>query len=223
MNLARQIRLVLGVARSTPVAIETQTDASALPSMAWLGFPDLVSRTFFLSVPATEAWQRHAVLAFPDRCCVCMAPASRRLAPVEPKGLWGRLHPGPLSACIPHCAPHAAEAVARLLVHVGGWSPETSYANLIGFNRAFLEETAAANRVGDTFPPWRAFPGAPAGSATFRQGNGEHWRREAWHPFWTNLDDLARRDYLDRWSAPQDWRTGPPDLRSGACGAIDRK
>jgi hypothetical protein len=38
-----------------------------------------------------------------------------------------------------------------------------------------------------------------------RYGN---WWREAWNLFWTNLDDLARRDYLERWSTPPDWRTG---------------
>lgn len=206
MDLARQIELVLAVTRSAPVGAGADLRDDVVSSLAALGFPGLSSATIFLTSAGVELIERESAVLFPARCCVCGAPATQHLAPALPARLFGRLRPGPLSACVPHCDVHATGRAARLLVTRGGWSRETTYVNVIGFDRDFLDETAQLNRRGDAFPPWRAFPDVAPESSAWRQGNAEHWWDRGWRPFWAALSAGERDGYLTRWSAPAEWR-----------------
>jgi hypothetical protein len=62
-------------------------------------------------------------------------------------------------------------------------------------------------------PPWITFADnfdvidlGPMWSG-WRQGRGEGWIKTIWYPFWCALEADLRRDYLDKWDAPELWRT----------------
>jgi hypothetical protein len=205
-----EIELVLGAKRSRRVDVAVDSADAPVTSMAAFGFPALHATTMFLAVDAVTSLEGRGEIEFPPTCCVCEAPVARRLPTCSFGGLvarWLRApRPGPLAACVPHCAAHADGRCARLLVRRQGWSLETTALSFVGWNDRFLSEVVAINRRGEAFSPWRAFPAMSAESSGWRQGNGEHWWRQCWEPFWRGLDRAAALDYLDRWHAPDEWR-----------------
>ncbi len=54
-------------------------------------------------------------------------------------------------------------------------------------------------------PPWIAYPGYPPGDFFWRDA-GDAYYGYAWDPFWQQLNDQEKTEYLDRWDAPEEWR-----------------
>ncbi len=62
------------------------------------------------------------------------------------------------------------------------------------------------NRGEEIIPPWIAFPDSEPWWGGWRQGNAEGWLILVWLPFWRNLDNKAKADYVEKWDASADWR-----------------
>jgi hypothetical protein len=54
-------------------------------------------------------------------------------------------------------------------------------------------------------PPWVFAPNTEPWSGEWKQGGGEYWIHEFWNPFWSNLDNKQKRNYLEKWNPPEDW------------------
>jgi hypothetical protein len=54
-------------------------------------------------------------------------------------------------------------------------------------------------------PPWIFAPNTEPWSGEWRQGSGEYWMDEFWHPFWKKLSNDAKKIYLEKWLPPENW------------------
>jgi hypothetical protein len=54
-------------------------------------------------------------------------------------------------------------------------------------------------------PPWVFAPNTEPWAAEWKQGGGEHWIDEYWHPFWKKLTDDQKRDYFEKCQPPENW------------------
>ena len=54
-------------------------------------------------------------------------------------------------------------------------------------------------------PPWVFAPNTEPWSGEWKQGGGEYWIHEFWHPFWRNLTNEERRVYFEKWQPPENW------------------
>jgi hypothetical protein len=194
--LRRQIRKVFGFQEDLESAVVAEVP----------GYPALARRSFFLSAPALDQWEREGTIRFPDECCVCSEPAVNDLPTKEASGFLGRWKRTSTALRVPHCSEHGREKEARLLVQVTPWGAGAHQVTLTGLNPRFLEETAALNSEGDVVPPWKAFPEYGPESGGWRQSSGEIWMNEVWSPFWSALPKEVREEYLARWQASAEWR-----------------
>lgn len=205
MGLQRHIRRVFNLKRTrspSPEHLRPESEGT----LAYLGYPALRQVDFFLGLPALERWRAERTLTFPPGCCVCLEEASQ-YRPAYAKPAWlGLRGKERILERVPHCEPHGSEEEARLIAVVDCWGAVVCRVSLIGLNGAFLAETAKHNQVGEVPPPWQAFPEYGPASSGWRQGNGEYWMGQVWRPFWTSLPETGRAQYLNRWSAPADWR-----------------
>lgn len=62
------------------------------------------------------------------------------------------------------------------------------------------------NRGEEIVPPWIAYPESDPWWGGWRQGNSEGWLVLVWLPFWHNITDEARVNYIEKWNASADWR-----------------
>lgn len=59
----------------------------------------------------------------------------------------------------------------------------------------------------EIIPPWHRYPRTEPTWAGWRQGRSEYWLLEVWFPFWRDMSDIQRADYLHRWPPPNElWR-----------------
>ena len=163
--------------------------------------PRLSVISFVPSAAAGRRWLTTRVIAFPERCVACGAPAEafarrarRRLFRADELELER----------IPHCRHHAVlgPLVMFWTLRLG----EDHYWTIVAPDAGVLGELLAVDALQDLLPPWCAFPQTEPWSGAWRQGHGEHWRNVGWSPFWRGLDDAERRDYLQRWRGSPDWR-----------------
>lgn len=54
-------------------------------------------------------------------------------------------------------------------------------------------------------PPWIAFPDTLPGDIFWRQ-EGESWALHVWLPFWSQLTEDERENFLNKHNAPEKWR-----------------
>ncbi|MET0384502.1 MAG: hypothetical protein ABW321_01020, partial [Polyangiales bacterium] len=172
--IVRGIQKILGVPRLAPAsrAAPRKDLAPSESTLAWLGFPQVTGTTFYPSAAAGERLRAEQSLVFPSMCCVCGAPPSVMLAPVQLRGWFERMVPGPLVACIPHCAAHAERGHASLLVRLHPVNEPAWHVSLIGFHTEFLRQTYTLNVQGEPWPPWVVFPMILPEGGGWRQGDG---------------------------------------------------
>jgi hypothetical protein len=60
-------------------------------------------------------------------------------------------------------------------------------------------------------PPWIQFPNYSPADPFWRMGAYE-WYQYQWRPYWNSLSDDEKKDYLNRWQAPEEWRNFCPDI-----------
>jgi hypothetical protein len=174
-------------------------------SLALFGYGELQNVSFFLTTDGLRLWRNDGGIEFPDACCVCQRSPSIWLSSKETDG---KFHDGrrPVRLTrVPHCSEHGSARFAKLLFDAGSLSANVVWVALVGQNANFLRDTLARNRHGDVPPPWIAFPDQNSYSGYWRQ-SGEPWITTVFFPFWAGLDSNARFEYLERWSAPADWR-----------------
>ncbi|HTS25874.1 MAG TPA: hypothetical protein VMH81_08360 [Bryobacteraceae bacterium] len=174
-------------------------------SLDIFGYAELHRFAFYLTVDGLSRWMRESKIRFPAACCVCAREPSVWLAS-EP--VQGSFPEGPREiqvAGIPHCPEHGSSGHARLLVEGGGMSDRVVWLSLTGTDPRFLTETRDLNQDGEVPPPWVAFPGQDSTSGFWKQ-SGEPWMATVFRPFWRALDSAGKTRYLQKWSAPQEWR-----------------
>jgi len=204
MRLARHIRRVFGLKKTLRLSPENLLPENE-GTLAYLGYPSLHQVEFFLGLQPLERWRAERTLSFPPGCCVCLKESTRFLPACASRGWLGLRGRERLLEGVPHCERHGSGDEAQLLATVDCWSAMVCRISLIGLNGEFLAEVANLNAAGDVPPPWRAFPEYSPFSSGWRQGNGEYWMGQVWHPFWTGLSQAERADYLERWAAPAEW------------------
>lgn len=205
MNVQKQIREVLRVPRGPRAGSWDRT--ADIWDWEAVGFRGVFSATLFLTLDGHRRWTAEATLPFPTECCRCLQPATALLDFRPFLGLplirvqSDRVH----VRGIPHCARHTGPqplAFASVTEEPGRYA----YALVVATHRPFLEACLTRNR-GDGEPPapWLAFPSStPFGG--FNQGTNEYWMRGSWGPFWASLSPEDRLEYLNRNSAPPQWR-----------------
>lgn len=206
MNLDRQIHRVFGLEKSSGFRLKPPP-AEEETTLAHVGYPLLRQVDWFLPVPKFERWRADHTISFPAACCVCSRKPEHDLSSyIYPRWL-GTLRRKEILTRVPHCGNHGRGDEAQLLALVTSWSEWVCQVALIGLNEHFLSETRELNQRGDMPPPWRAFPGYEPDSSGWRQGNGEFWLLRAWSPFWAQLSELERQQYILRWDASSGWRS----------------
>jgi len=59
----------------------------------------------------------------------------------------------------------------------------------------------------EIIPPWQKYLRTDPTWAGWRQGTSEYWLLEVRFPFWRDISDIERADYLRRWPPPDElWR-----------------
>ena len=81
--------------------------------------------------------------------------------------------------------------------------------------RWFIEQKRKCEAGEEVEPPWVTFPNAQPGG--WNQGYQEVWKSDVWIPFWNNLSNEERREYLERWHPSEDWYES---LVSGERGSL---
>ena len=105
-------------------------------------------------------------------------------------------------ALIGLCQNHVNESVEfSLNKSCGGWAIGGL---VVATSERLLEHFLQSCISDDQLPPWVVFTGSEP-YLRWNQGVNEHWRAEAWIPFWRSLESSSRKEYLTRWGAPQDW------------------
>ena len=165
---------------------------------------------FFPHAAAVTHLEREHTLLCPDYCCVCDEPAQTYLPLGRARRfLWRfRAAPSEVPMNVPHCKLHAANRkYAQLAAYYTLWGNLADGAFIIGFfgGLRFLQDTYKMNTAGEPLPLWVPFPNnQPYGG--WNQGAQQEYRNKTWNPFWEQLPDQDRLDYLTRWNATDDWR-----------------
>jgi hypothetical protein len=204
MNYARQIKRTLGLKKVPGFGI-----GRILPtednSLTHLGYPTLTQVSLFLTDIGLKKWQTEKTIYFPNQCCACSEPSQQFLAAYDYNFLGFRNQTSTMEG-IPHCHGHSEDNQAKLLVTVSAWNEATTMIAMVGMNKEFLIATLKLNQVGEVFPPWQAFPGYDSFSGGWRQGNGEYWMLNVWLPYWKQLSEAEKNNYINKWNAPADWK-----------------
>lgn len=204
MNYARQIKRIFGLKK-----VPGFRRGNLLPdednSLAHIGYPSLTQVSFFLTDVGFKKWQTEKTISFPNQCCACSEPVQRFLA-VYDYHFLGFQSQTSIMEKIPHCHCHSKDNQAKLLVTVSAWNEATTMIAVVGRHKEFLMETRKLNQIGDVFPPWQAFPKYDSLSGGWRQGNGEYWLLNIWLPYWKQLSEQEKQNYLNKWDAPEDWK-----------------
>lgn len=58
----------------------------------------------------------------------------------------------------------------------------------------------------ELFPPWEVFPNTFQGSPRWNQGAEEDYGAKTWLPFWKDLSDKEKDEYLVKFNCPTEWR-----------------
>jgi hypothetical protein len=183
---------------------DAQVEGEGL-SLALFGYGELQRVSFFLTADGLRLWKDSGSILLPEACCVCERAPVVWLAS-EPG--MGPFHDGPRPVrltSVPHCPEHGSGETARLLFDAGSLSADAVWVAMIGTNASFLRKAQELNQRGDIPPPWTAFPGQDSYSGFWKQ-SGEPWMATVFRPFWEALDSREKAEYLERWSAPDDWR-----------------
>jgi hypothetical protein len=176
------------------------------PSLALFGYGELQRVSFFLTADGLRLWKDSGSVLLPEACCVCERAPVTWLASEPGTGAFHDDPPRPVHlASVPHCAEHGAGGRARLLFDAGSLSDDAVWVAMTGTNAGFLRKAQELNQRGDVPPPWIAFPRQDSYSGFWKQ-SGEPWMASVFRPFWEALDSRAKSEYLERWSAPDDWR-----------------
>lgn len=184
--------------------LETATQVETT-SLSLFGYPELHQVSFYLTAIGLRLWKNEGSILLPDLCCVCQR-ASRIWLPTDKSD--GEFYNGRHSvslARVPHCEIHGSRESAELLFDAGSFSPNAVWAAVMGVNASFLHDVLALNQSGDVPPPWEAFPNQNSYSGFWKQ-SGEPWMATVFRPFWKKLETSEKCAYLERWSAPADWR-----------------
>jgi len=204
----RRIKRVFELENERPPRIEEISEMALRDdrSLAFLGYPSLTCVEIFLTAPGSRMWREGQTIRLPEKCCFCGRQSEVYLDVEESDGILRGWRKRTVLKNAPHCRGHAGQGQAKLVVIVDAWTRNLTRITLIGLNPDFLLAAAQLNQQGDVFPPWEAFPGYGPYTMGWREGNGEYWLRKVWGPFWDNLSQSGKEEYLNRWNAPDEWR-----------------
>jgi hypothetical protein len=146
-------------------------------------------------------------LELPNFCCVCEGLPVKYL-PLRPLSWFHRLfqrwgvEETPL---FPHCESHSNNHYAIFCGYFASPRPDSVF-YCFGLSREFLRAIRRHYGTGEFVPPWVFAPQLSI-YASWNLGTLEEtWIATCWRPFWTQLTEAERVEYLDRWEAPTVWR-----------------
>lgn len=203
----RQIQRVFGLKKTLYPQRSLNDLSDNHYSLKSVGYPTLTRISFFMTILGLEKWQTEKHIYFPSKCCVCLKTAQIFLPCYEYTHLWHFSKRRVLLQNVPHCFVHGKEQQAKLIATIHPLNTKaTTVVTLTGLEKDFLLETLQLNQMGDVFPPWEAFPEYMLYSENWKSNEGKYWMNKVWWPFWRALSKKEKKDYLDRYDPPIEWR-----------------
>lgn len=169
-------------------------------------YPSLFFVKIYLTADVMEVWKKERRILFPKKCCVCFDDMDFTLSSYQSIRFSGGQKTKSVLNAVPHCGHHGREGSCQLVVDVETENDFLTSILLCGRNAEFLEATVLINKVGDTFPPWKAFPHRANLVHGWNQGLEEIWWDYVWDPFWRGTGEMNRVIYLAKWSPSKEWR-----------------
>ncbi len=172
--------------------------------MAFLGYPNLLETSFYLSEESISLLDSDNRLFYPERCCLCDKREIKSVEIVSKSGIFGWRKQSVIA--LPFCIEHESNKHPNILVHTLRLNPRIALTQVISENNEFSEQLKNLNSSKVCLPPWEAFPELGCDSSAWRQGDTAQWYHEAWTPYWNSLSPIERSQILDEYSTNSDWR-----------------